>query len=89
MTLRGLQGPILAGVMQQDALAEDRASVLSIAALVFRLAFVVAGPAIGALVDRARMETALGLLAVKFGAVARLAFAAFSRAHAAMPDRIA
>lgn len=89
MTLRGLQAPILVGVMQQDAPAEDRASVLSIAALVFRLSFVVAGPPIGALVDRAGMETALGALAVVFGAVALMAFAAFSRAHEATPDRIA
>jgi len=28
MTVRGLQGPILANVMQQEAPAEDRASVL-------------------------------------------------------------
>ena len=85
MTLRGLQGPILAGVMQQEAPAEDRASVLSIAALVFRLSFVVVGPPIGALVDRAGMDTALGALAVVFGAGALLIFAAFSRVHAATP----
>ena len=89
MTLRGLQAPILVGVMQQDAPAEDRASVLSIAALVFRLSFVVAGPPIGALVDRAGMEPALGILAIVFGAVAFMAFAAFSRAHEAAPDRLA
>ena len=42
----------------------------------FRLSFVVAGPPIGALVDRAGMETALSLLAVGLGAMALLAFAA-------------
>ena len=77
MTIRGLQGPILATVMQHDAPPEDRASVLSIATLMFRLSFVIAGPPIGALVDRAGMETALGLLAVGLGAVALLAFRAF------------
>lgn len=81
MTVRGLQGPILATVMQQDAPPEDRASVLSIATLVFRLSFVVAGPPIGALVDRLGMETALGVLAVVLGALAFLALRAFSVAR--------
>jgi hypothetical protein len=80
MTIRGLQGPILATVMQHDAPPEDRASVLSIATLMFRLSFVVAGPPIGALVDRAGMETALSLLAVGLGAMALLAFRAFAAA---------
>src|SRR5499426_3773776 len=70
MTDRGLQGPILATVMQQDAPPEDRASVLSIATLVFRLSFVVAGPPIGALVDHAGMEAALGALAILLGGLA-------------------
>src|SRR5438093_9046323 len=81
MTIRGLQGPILATVMQQDAPPEDRASVLSIATLVFRLSFVVAGPPIGAMVDRLGMETALGILAVVLGALALLAFRTFSVAR--------
>lgn len=81
MTVRGLQGPILATVMQQDAPPEDRASVLSIATLVFRLSFVVAGPPIGALVDRVGMETALGVLAAVLGGLAFLALRAFSVAR--------
>jgi len=81
MTLRGLQGPILASVMQEDAPGEDRASVLSLAALLFRLAFVVAGPPIGALVDRAGMEAALAVLAVGFTAAGLVALAMFARAH--------
>lgn len=84
MTLRGLQGPILANVMQEDAPGEDRASVLSLAALLFRLSFVVAGPPIGALVDRVGLETALAVLAVAFTAVALIALSAFARAHRAV-----
>ena len=83
MTIRGLQGPILATVMQHDAPPEDRASVLSIATLMFRLSFVVAGPPIGALVDRAGMDMALSLLAVGLGAIALLAFRAFAAAPVA------
>jgi predicted MFS family arabinose efflux permease len=81
MTVRGLQGPILARVMQEDAPADDRASVLSLAALLFRLAFVVTGPPIGALVDRAGLSTALGAMAVLFTAGSLVAWAAFARAH--------
>lgn len=82
MTLRGLQGPIIASLMQEDAPADDRASVLSLAALLFRLAFVVAGPPIGALVDHAGMEVALAVLAVAFTATSLVAYAAFARAPA-------
>jgi predicted MFS family arabinose efflux permease len=81
MTLRGLQAPVLAAVMQEDAPPEDRASVLSIAALLFRLAFVVVGPPIGVLVDRVGLETALGALALAFAPLAGGAFILFSVAH--------
>ena len=81
MTLRGLQGPILATLMQADAPDEDRAGVLSLLALLFRLAFVAAGPPIGALVDRVGMETALGVLAVGFAVTSVTALALFLRAH--------
>ncbi len=81
MTLRGLQGPIVASVIQEDAPPEDRAAVLSLAALLFRLAFVVTGPALGALVDRAGMETALIVAGAGFSVASLAALAAFSRAH--------
>lgn len=85
MTLRGLQGPILATVMQHDAPDEDRASVLSIAALLFRVAFIVAGPPIGALADRAGLEAALVVLAAAFTVAASSAFALFVRARRTAP----
>jgi predicted MFS family arabinose efflux permease len=81
MTLRGLQGPILLNIMQEDAPGDDRASVLSLAVLLFRLSFVVAGPPIGALVDRAGMEASLAVLAVAFTATGLAALTAFVRAH--------
>jgi len=82
MTVRGLQGPIVASALQRDALEHDRASVLSLAALLFRLAFVVAGPPIGALVDGVGMGPALMVMAVGFTAASLLALRAFTRAHA-------
>lgn len=81
MTLRGLQGPILATLMQADAPDEDRAGVLSLVVLLFRLAFVAAGPPIGALVDRLGVETALSVLAVLFTVVAFAALGLFVRVH--------
>jgi hypothetical protein len=81
MTLRGLQGPILARVMQEEAPAGDRASVLSLAALLFRLSFVVAGPPIGALVDHAGLDAALAVLALAFTLAGLAAWLAFARAH--------
>src|SRR5439155_2090826 len=82
MTLRGLQGPIVASLLQEDAPEDDRASVLSLAALLFRLSFVVVGPPIGALVDRAGMAASLAILSVAFTAAALAALAVFTRAHA-------
>ena len=82
MTVRGLQGPILAAVMQEDAPGEDRAAVLSLSALAFRLAFVVAGPPIGLLADRAGLHVALMALAVAMTALAGAALVAFLRADA-------
>ena len=81
MTIRGLQAPILTRIMQEHAPGEDRASVLSLAALLFRLAFVLVGPPVGLLVDRAGMPAALGVLAVVFTAVTLAALGAFTRAH--------
>jgi predicted MFS family arabinose efflux permease len=64
MTVRGLQGPILAHALLREAPVDDRASVLSLNTLLFRLAFVVAGPPIGRLVDQRGLDQALIVLAV-------------------------
>ena len=81
MTLRGLQGPILGRVMQEEAPPEDRASVLSLAALLFRLSFAIAGPPIGALVDRVGMDAALARMGVVFTVASLAALLGFARAH--------
>jgi hypothetical protein len=81
MTTRGLQGPILLSVIQADAPDEDRASVLSLNALCFRLAFVACGPAAGALAERIGLEPALGVLGGAVAVASTAAVAAFVRAH--------
>ena len=87
MTVRGLQGPILAAVMQEDAPGEDRAAVLSLSQLAFRLAFVITGPPIGVLADRAGLHAALVVLAVAMTALAGAALVAFLRADASARAR--
>jgi hypothetical protein len=83
MIVRGLQGPLLAGVLQADAPPEDRASVLSLNALLFRLATVVVLPPIGAFADRLGLEAVLGLLGILSIVVGLAAWIAFARAHSA------
>ena len=82
MTVRGLQGPLLASVLQSDAPPEDRASVLSLNALLFRLASVVVLPPVGALADRWGIEPVLRLLGLVAGIVTLLVWLLFARAHA-------
>jgi MFS family permease len=81
MTVRGLQGPLLVQALQQDAPAEDRATVLSLNALMFRIAFTVLGPPVGLLVERAGMTTALATLGATLTVLALATFLAFHRAH--------
>jgi hypothetical protein len=81
MTTRGLQGPLLLSVIQADAPDQDRASVLSLNALCFRLAFVACGPAAGALAERIGLEPALGVLACVVAVASAAALTAFARAH--------
>ena len=81
MTVRGLQGPILASVLQTDAPAEDRASVLSLNTLLFRLASVIVLPPIGGLADRLGIEFVLVLLGIVATGAALGAWLVFARAH--------
>jgi hypothetical protein len=82
MTVRGLHGPILAAVLQDDAPSEDRASLLSLNTLLFRLAAVIVLPPIGALADRWGIEPVLGLMGIFSLTTTLAAWFAFSRAHA-------
>jgi uncharacterized membrane protein YqaE (UPF0057 family) len=81
MTVRGLQGPLLASVLQKDAPAQDRASVLSLNALLFRLVAAVILPPIGMLADRWGLDVVLTALAFISGILSLAAWALFVRAH--------
>jgi MFS family permease len=82
MIVRGLQGPLLAAVLQKDAPSEDRASVLSLNTLLFRLAAVIILPPIGAVGDTMGLEPVLGLMGAISLIAAVAAWLAFARAHA-------
>jgi predicted MFS family arabinose efflux permease len=81
MSIRGLQGPLLASFLQSDAPEDSRASVLSLNALVFRLGFIAIGPPLGAIVDRVGLERAMGWMGAGFTVAALLTFWMFVRAH--------
>jgi MFS family permease len=82
MTVRGLQGPLLAAALQSDAPPEDRASVLSLNALLFRLAAAIVLPPIGAIGDYLGINGVLGWTGIFSLAAGLAAWFAFTRAHA-------
>ncbi len=49
--MRGLQGPVMRGLLQQSSQRCNRASILSLHSLVFRLGFVLTGPLVGRIAD--------------------------------------
>ncbi len=81
MTVRGLQGPLLASVMQKDAPPGDRASMLSLNALLFRLAAAVFLPPIGVLADRWGLDYVLAVMSVIAGVASLAAWRSFATAH--------
>lgn len=83
MTLRGLQIPLLRQKLQADAPPDDRATVLSLNALLFRLTFVVCGPLVGVLLSHLALATVLWVLGGVFFTLALAALGIFRRAHAA------
>jgi predicted MFS family arabinose efflux permease len=79
LTVRGLQLPLMREVLQHDAPAADRATVMSLAAMAFRLCFVVVGPLIGLLLVRASLASAIAVIGAALSVLSVLAFVAFER----------
>lgn len=67
--MRGLQGPAMRWRLQLASDRGNRASILSLHSLVFRLGFVLTGPLVGNLADRVGFSTTFAILAVQFGLV--------------------
>jgi hypothetical protein len=67
--MRGLQGPLLRHHLQTAGTRANRASLLSLKSLLFRLLFVAGGPLVGHLADREGLPFTFLCLAAFFAAV--------------------
>jgi MFS family permease len=63
--MRGLQGPLLRLTLQRHSQRRERASILSLKSLLFRLGFIASAPLVGILADRSGL--AATFLALLFG----------------------
>ena len=64
--MRGLQGPRLRHHLQQASRRRNRASILSLKSLLFRLCFVLGGPLVGYSADTLGLHPTLLLLGAAF-----------------------
>ncbi len=64
--MRGLQGPIMRNHLQRASRRSNRASILSLHSLAFRILFVATGPLVGLSADHLGLRPTFGLLAVLF-----------------------
>ena len=67
--MRGLQGPLMRGQLQAESDRKNRASILSLHSLNFRLLFVLTGPLVGYSADTLGLQGTFGVLAVLFAIV--------------------
>ncbi len=68
-SMRGLRGPMFLNHAQREIPSENRAGILSLQSLAFRLAFVCTGPFIGMLADRFGVQKTFLLLSLLFATV--------------------
>ncbi len=62
--MRGIQGPFLRLALQKQSERHERASILSLKSLVFRLGFVITGPLVGLMADRAGLSLCFLMLLI-------------------------
>ena len=84
--MRGLQGPLMRSRLQSLSERRNRASVLSLHSLVFRLGFVATGPLVGWLADTRGLSSTFFLLSAFFILALGLAGIGFFRAN--VPDSL-
>jgi cyanate permease len=77
-SMRGLRGPMMLNLTQKECPSANRAGILSLQSLCFRLLFVCTGPLVGILADRGGVrQTFLYLLVVFMAVLPPLAFLFF------------
>jgi MFS family permease len=64
--MRGLQGPIMRNHLQRASRRSNRASILSLHSLAFRVLFVATGPLVGLSADHLGLRPTFGVLAILF-----------------------
>jgi len=64
--MRGMRGPIFLNHTQVETPSANRASILSLQSLVFRIAFIITGPLVGKMADRWGVQQAFHLLLYAF-----------------------
>jgi MFS family permease len=65
-TMRGLRGPMMLNITQKECPSANRAGILSLQSLCFRLLFVCTGPLVGMLADRSGVSQAFHYLLYAF-----------------------
>ncbi len=65
--MRGLRGPMMLGQAQHEIPSANRAGILSLQSLCFRLSFVCTGPLVGMLADLVGIQQTFLLLSLAFG----------------------
>jgi MFS family permease len=65
-SMRGLRGPMMLNLTQKECPSANRAGILSLQSLCFRLLFVCTGPLVGMLADRAGISRAFNYLLFAF-----------------------
>jgi len=65
-SMRGLRGPMMLNITQKECPSANRAGILSLQSLCFRLLFVCTGPLVGMLADRAGVDRAFTYLLYAF-----------------------
>lgn len=68
-SMRGLRGPMFLNHVQQEIPSANRAGILSLQSLAFRLSFVCTGPVVGMLADRVGVQRTFLLLCFVFAVV--------------------
>ncbi|MEJ2492626.1 MAG: MFS transporter [Desulfuromonadales bacterium] len=84
--MRGIQGPFLRLALQKQSVRQERASILSLKSLTFRLGFVATGPLVGWIADGYGLSTCFLVLLATLTVLLALAIGPFLKQTASLWD---
>jgi MFS family permease len=82
--MRGIQGPFLRLALQKQSQRHERASMLSLKSLTFRLGFVITAPLVGMLADRSSLSFCFLVLMITQGLLISIVIRPFLRSTASI-----